>query len=86
MEVRRVELLSEGTLTETSPGADGYLHSLAQAGAVTLKGLVASLCMVRAKLSTLTFTTHRRPVPGRGAPGQNAHCLCSEKINFSVVL
>ncbi len=42
VEVRRVELLSEKTSSGTSPGADGYLHSLAPARAVTLRGLVAS--------------------------------------------
>ena len=72
VEVRRVELLSESTSSETSPGADGYLHSLARARAVTLRGLVASLYMVRAKLSARTFTTSRRPIPGRGPPRWNA--------------
>ena len=42
VEVRGVEPLSEKTSSETSPGADGYLHSLAPARAVTLRGLVAS--------------------------------------------
>ena len=31
VEARGVEPLSESTSTETSPGADGYLHSLAAA-------------------------------------------------------
>ena len=72
VEVGGVEPPSESTLTGTSPGADGYLHSLARAGAVTLGDLVASLFMVRAKLCALTFTTDRRPIPGRGTPGWNA--------------
>ena len=42
VEVRGVEPLSESTLTGTSPGADGCLHSLVPAGAVTLRDLVAS--------------------------------------------
>ncbi len=42
MEVRGVEPLSEGTSSRTSPGADGYLHSLTRAKAVTLTGSVAS--------------------------------------------
>ena len=42
VEARGVEPLSENTFTGTSPGADGTLHSLAQACAVTLKSLVES--------------------------------------------
>jgi len=72
VEMGRIELPSESALTGTSPGADGYLHSLAAARAVTLRGLVASLCMVLSKLSALMFTTSRRPIPGRGPPGWNA--------------
>ena len=72
VEMRRIELLSENTSASTSPGAYGYLHSLICAGAVTLTESVASLCMVRAKLNILTFTTNRRQKPGRGAPGADA--------------
>ena len=72
VEMGGVEPPSENALTGTSPGADGYLHSLAAAGAVTLRSSVASLCMARAKLCVLTFTTDRRPIPGRGIPGWNA--------------
>ena len=72
VEARGVEPLSENALTATSPGADGYLDSLASARAVTLRGLVASLCMARSKLCALTFTTNRRPIPSRGTPGWNA--------------
>ena len=72
VEMRGVEPLSENALTETSPSAFGHLHSLTHAQADTLMGLVASLCMVRSKLCALMFTTNRRPVPGRGPPGQNA--------------
>ena len=86
VEVGGVEPPSESALTETSPGADGYLHSLARAGAVTLGGLVASLCMVRSKLCARTVTTCRRSVPGRGPPGRNAHRLSSEKNSIVVVL
>ena len=42
VELRGIEPLSESNLTGLSPGADGYLHSLAGAGTVTLPGLVAS--------------------------------------------
>ena len=42
VEVGGVEPPSESTLTGTSPGADGCLHSLVRAGAVTLGDLVAS--------------------------------------------
>ena len=72
VEMRGVEPLSENALTETSPSAVGHLHSLAPAQADMLKGLVASLCMVRSKLCALMFTTSRRSVPGRGPPRQNA--------------
>ena len=73
VEVRGVEPLSESTSTETSPGADGNLHSLVRAHAVMLAVLVASWFMICAKLSVLTFTTSRRPVPSRGTLRQNAH-------------
>ena len=56
VEARGIEPLSENIFTQFSPGADGYLHSLAQAGAVTLKSLVASLYMPGAKLIPVTFT------------------------------
>ena len=72
VEMGGVEPPSESTLTETSPGADGYLHSLVRAGAVTLTDLVASLYMADSKLCRLTFTTDRRPVPARGPSGQDA--------------
>lgn len=72
VEMAGVEPASESTLTGTSPGADGYLYSLASAGAVTLESLVASLFMVRSKLCARTCTTCRRSVPGRGPPGGNA--------------
>ncbi len=42
VEVRGIEPLSESVSSGTSPGADGNLHSLAQARAVTLESLVAS--------------------------------------------
>ena len=72
VEMGGIEPPSESTLTETSPGADIYLHSLTQARNVTLKDSVASLCVARSKLCALTFTTSRRPIPGRGTPGWNA--------------
>lgn len=42
VEMGGVEPPSESVLTGSSPGADGYLHSLIQAGADTLMDLVAS--------------------------------------------
>ena len=72
VEMGGVEPPSESVLTGTSPGADGYLHSLVRARAVTLRDLVASSCMAGAKLCRRTFTTNRRPIPGRGTPGWNA--------------
>ena len=42
VEMGGIEPPSESALTGTSPGADGYLHSLARAGAITLSDLVAS--------------------------------------------
>ena len=72
VEMGGVEPPSESVLTGTSPGADGYLHSLVRARAVTLRDLVASSCMAGAKLCRRTFTTDRRPIPGRGTPRWNA--------------
>ena len=71
VEVRGVEPLSESTSSGPSPGADIYLDSPARTGNVTLTGSVASLCMARAKLNVRTFTTNRRPYPGRGTPGKD---------------
>ena len=42
VEMGGIEPPSESALTGTSPGADGRLHSLVRARAVTLRGLVAS--------------------------------------------
>ena len=61
VELRGIEPLSENSLTGLSPGADDYLHSLAGARTVTLSGLVASSCMVCAKLSIRTVTTQITP-------------------------
>ena len=72
VEMGGIEPPSESALTGTSPGADGYLHSLIPAQAVMLGDLVASLCMVRSKLCARMFTTDRRSIPGRGPPGWNA--------------
>ena len=66
VEMGGVEPPSESTLTGISPGADGYLTSLARARTVTLGDAVASLCMARSKLCALTFTTDRRPSLSRG--------------------
>ncbi len=57
VEAGGVEPPSENTSSGTSPGADGYLHSRAMTQAVMLHGLVASLCMLEAKLTPVTCTT-----------------------------
>ena len=82
VEMRRVELLSEGTSSGTSPGAGDCLHSLAQAETAILKSLVASLCMARSKLCALTFSTKRRSCPGRGPPGRNGSLLMQLQEQF----
>ena len=81
-----VEPPSESALTGTSPGADGYLDSLPRAGAVTLPGSVASLYMAYSKLCMLTFTTGRRPIPGRGPPGSDGRYLSSGENGIVIVL
>lgn len=63
VEAGRVELPSESSLTGTSPGAVCYLHSLIRPGADTLPDSVASLCVVRAKLTARTFSTQMTPEP-----------------------
>lgn len=75
VELRGVEPLSENALTGTSPGADSHLHSLTQAWADTLKGLVESLCMVRSTLCARTDATKRRPHPARGPSGGDGRGL-----------
>ena len=88
VEARGVEPLSENNLTRTSPSAVCYLHSLTGAGTNTLRGLVASLCMVRSKLCARTSTTKSRPSPGRGPPGvdglpnQAARATVLVSVNF----
>ena len=86
VEAGGVEPPSENASFGTSPGADGYLHSLARARTVTLGDSVASLCVVSSKLCILTFSTNRRPIPGRGPPGWNGHCLSSDGNSVIVVL
>ena len=78
VELGGVEPPSESVLTQNSPGADGYF------GLTGVKpfpflwrkpsrghGLVASLFMTRAKLTVCTFSTNRRPGPGRGPPRED---------------
>ena len=69
VELRGVEPLSENNLAGTSPGAVCYLHSLGGTGTNTLTVLVASLCMVRAKLTARTVPTKSHPSPARGPSG-----------------
>ena len=57
VEPRGIEPLSESNLEGFSPGAVCYLHSLKRPGTNTLPLLVASSCMVRAKLCARTVST-----------------------------
>ena len=84
VEAGGVEPPSESIFMETSPGADSHLHSLTQAWTDTLKGLVASLCMVSSKLCLLTFAAKRRPIPSRGPLGWNGHGLSRDELNVIV--
>ena len=86
VEVTGIEPVSESALTETSPGAEGHLHSRVPPQAFMLRDLVASSFMARAKLTARTFPTHRRRRPGRGPPGGDARYLSSEKNSLVVVL
>ena len=64
VEPRGIEPLSESNLERISPGAVCYLHSLIPTRTNTLRDLVASSCMARAKLSVRTFSTQITPEPG----------------------
>ena len=64
VEPRGIEPLSESNLTRLSPSAVCYLHSLIPAGTNTLRDLVASWCMVWAKLTIRTVSTQITPEPG----------------------
>ena len=82
VEMAGVEPASESTLTGTSPGADGYLYSLASAGAVTLESSVASLFMVRSKLCAHTCTTQSRPAPARGPSGEDGRVKPRRELRY----
>ena len=88
VEPRGIEPLSESNLERVSPGAVCYLHSLIPAGTNTLRELVASLFMVRAKLSAHTVSTQITPEPGswtfRGgwAPNQAAIATVLLSVKF----
>ena len=88
VEPRGFEPLSESNLERASPGAVCYLHSLIPAGTNTLRELVASLFMVRAKLSAHTVSTQITPEPGswtfRGgwAPNQAATATVLSSVKF----
>ena len=64
VEMRGIEPLSESNLERLSPGAVCYLHSLIPSGTNTLRDLVASLCVVWAKLTIRTCSTQMTPKPG----------------------
>ena len=64
VEVTGFEPVSESNLERTSPGAVYSLHSLNVSGTNTLHKSVASLCVVRAKLSARTVSTSITPEPG----------------------
>ena len=88
VEPRGIEPLSESNLERISPGAVCYLHSLIPAGTNTLRESVASLFMVRAKLSAHTVSTQITPEPGswtfRGgwAPNQAARATVLLSVKF----
>jgi len=74
VELGGVEPPSESALTQTSPGADGYCgltpNSLITAQTVARLWIGSSNCSWRVQSSSaLTFSTNRRPGPGRGPPG-----------------
>ena len=69
-------------LISTSPGAAGHLHSLTQAWADTLRGLVASLFMVRSKLCAHTCTTQSRPAPARGPSGEDGRVKPRRELRY----
>ena len=75
VELRGVEPLSENNLTGLSSSAVCYFRSLAEAKTNTLIGLVASLFMVRAKLSVRTVTTKSHPGPARGPSGEDGRLI-----------
>ena len=85
MEPRGFEPLSESNLERVSPGAVCYLHSLIPAGTNTLRELVASLFMVRAKLSAHTVSTQITPEPGswtfRGGWAPNQAAIATELLS-----
>lgn len=75
VEAAGVEPASESSLTGISPSAVHCFHSLTVTGRDTLYGLVASSCMVRAKLTARTCTAHRRSSPARGPSGGNGRLI-----------
>ena len=85
VEPRGFEPLSESNLERASPGAVCYLHSLIPAGTNTLRELVASLFMVRAKLSAHTVSTQITPEPGswtfRGGWAPNQAAIATELLS-----
>ena len=85
VEPRGFEPLSESNLERVSPGAVCYLHSLIPAGTNTLRELVASLFMVRAKLSAHTVSTQITPEPGswtfRGGWAPNQAAIATELLS-----
>ena len=85
VEPRGIEPLSESNLERVSPGAVCYLHSLIPAGTNTLRELVASLFMVRAKLSAHTVSTQITPEPGswtfRGGWAPNQAAIATELLS-----
>ena len=85
MEPRGIEPLSESNLERVSPGAVCYLHSRIPAGTNTLRELVASLFMVRAKLSAHTVSTQITPEPGswtfRGGWAPNQAAIATELLS-----
>ncbi len=86
MEPRGVEPLSENMSTGTSPGAEGYLRSLAEAQTFMLDGLVASDAWRAQSFARSRSPLFDAPHPDRGPSGGDAHCLGSEKNSIVIVL
>jgi len=71
VEAAGVEPASENIFTRVSPSAVCDQDSRLCKFTNNLTDLVASLCMLAAKLTQVTFTARSRPVPCRSTHGQD---------------
>ncbi len=71
VEAAGVEPASENIFTRASPSAVYGQNSRLCKSTNNLTNLVASLCMLAAKLTQVTFTARSRPVPCRSPHGQD---------------